>query len=337
MIATVGPLVGVAHAAGGPNLALGRAASASTSNGALGAGNLNDGNPGTYWESSNNAFPQWAQIDLGASTGIDQVVLKLPSGWGSRSQTLSVQGSPNGTTFSSIVSSAPYTFDAASGNTVTITVPATSIRFVRIDITANTGWPAAQLSELEIYGAGTPTGNLAQGRPTQESGHADVYDSSKAVDGNPGTYWESSNDSFPGWVQVDLGAPVTVNRVVLKLPPSGWATRTQTLSVQGSGNGSSFADLVASQTYTFNPAVGGNSVTITFGPAAARYVRIDVTANSAWPAGQLSELEVYGSGDGGTDTTPPSVPGTLSYTDSGSAITLDWGAASDTGGSGLLG
>jgi uncharacterized repeat protein (TIGR01451 family) len=337
MIATLGPLVGVAHAAGGPNLALGKTASASTANGGLGAGNLNDGNPGTYWESTNNAFPQWAQIDLGASTGIDQVVLKLPAGWGSRSQTLSVQGSTNGTAFSPIVSSAPYTFDPAGSNAVTINFPAASTRFVRIDITANTGWPAAQLSELEIYGAGTPTGNLAQGRPTQESGHADVYDSSRVVDGNQATYWESTNNSFPEWVQVDLGSSVSVNRVVLKLPPSGWATRTQTLRVQGSTDGSSFADLAPSQTYTFNPAVSGNSVTITFGAAAARYVRIDITANSAWPAGQVSELEVYGSGGGGTDTTPPSVPGTLSYTASGSTITLNWGASTDTGGSGLAG
>jgi hypothetical protein len=337
MIATVGPLAGVAHAAGGPNLSLGKTGSASTTNGAFGAGNLNDGNQGSYWESAGNAFPQWAQIDLGASTGVDQVVLKLPASWGSRSQTLSVQGSPTGTAFSPIVSSAAYPFDPASNNAVTINFPATSTRFVRIDITANTGWPAAQLSELEIYGAGTPTGNLAQGRPTLESGHADVYDSSRAVDGNQGTYWESTNNSFPEWVQVDLGSSVTVDKVVLKLPASGWATRTQTLTVQGSTNGSSFTDLAASQTYTFNPAVSGNSVTITFGQAATRYVRIGITANSAWPAGQLSELEVYGSDGGSTDTTPPSVPGSLSYTESGTTITLNWGASTDSGGSGLAG
>src|SRR5687768_8308558 len=90
VIATLG-WVPVANAAGGPNLSLGKPASASTTNGGFGAGNLNDGNQGSYWESANNAFPQWAQIDLGASTSIDQVVLKLPAGWGSRQQTLTVQ------------------------------------------------------------------------------------------------------------------------------------------------------------------------------------------------------------------------------------------------------
>ncbi len=37
------------------------------------------------------------------------------------------------------------------------------------------------------------------------------------------------------------------------------------------------------------------------------------------------------------DTTPPTVPGTLSYLVSGTTITLNWGASTDTGGSGLAG
>ncbi|MBG6067359.1 CARDB domain-containing protein [Micromonospora ureilytica] len=179
--------------------------------------------------------------------------------------------------------------------------------------------------------------NLAQGRPTQESGHADVYDSSKVVDGNAGSYWESVNNSFPQWVQVDLGSSQSVNQVVLKLPTSGWGTRTQTLSVRGSANGSSFTDLVGSQTYTFNPA-SGSTATINFSATSTRYVRITITANSGWPAGQLSELEVYGSGTTTPDTTAPSVPGNLSYTQSGTTISLNWVASTDNaGGSGVAG
>jgi hypothetical protein len=34
---------------------------------------------------------------------------------------------------------------------VTITFPATTRRYVRVNITANTGWPAGQLSSLEVY------------------------------------------------------------------------------------------------------------------------------------------------------------------------------------------
>ena len=75
----------------------------------------------------------------------------LPVAWAARDQTLSIAGSSDCTTFSTIVSSAVHRFDPATGNTVTIAAPAGSRRFVRVNITANTGWPAAQLSSLEVY------------------------------------------------------------------------------------------------------------------------------------------------------------------------------------------
>lgn len=40
---------------------------------------------------------------------------------GTRTQTLSILGSTDGSTFSTIVGSAGYTFDPSTGNTVTIT------------------------------------------------------------------------------------------------------------------------------------------------------------------------------------------------------------------------
>ncbi|MFF2015608.1 discoidin domain-containing protein [Paenibacillus sp. NPDC058177] len=147
-------------AAGGPNLALGKNVSASSYTQTYGPGNVIDNNQGTYWESNNNAFPQWIQVDLGANTNIDQIVLKLPSSWGTRTQTLAVQGSTNGSTFNNIVGSANYAFNPnVAGNSVTINFAAVSTRYVRLNITANTEWPAGQLSEFEIYGAGgtTPT------------------------------------------------------------------------------------------------------------------------------------------------------------------------------------
>lgn len=117
-------------------------------------GNAGDGNAASYWESSNNAFPQWIQADLGAAVSVNRVVLKLPASWEARTQTLAVQGSTTGTSFSGIVASAGYNFTPAGGNTVTISFPATTTRYVRLNLTANTGWPAGQLSEFELYGPG---------------------------------------------------------------------------------------------------------------------------------------------------------------------------------------
>jgi len=61
----------------------------------------------------------------------------------------------------------------------------------------------------------TSSPNLAQGKPIAESGHSDVYVATNANDGNQATYWESVNNAFPQTLTVDLGASVSVNKVVL--------------------------------------------------------------------------------------------------------------------------
>jgi len=138
---------------GNTNLALNRPTAESSHTQVYGSGNAVDGNSGTYWESANNAFPQWLQVDLGGSTPVSRLVLTLPpaAAWGARTQTLSVSGSADGNTFTTLVGSTGYPFDPTSGNTVTIPVPAGSRRFLRLTFTANTGWPAGQVSEFQVY------------------------------------------------------------------------------------------------------------------------------------------------------------------------------------------
>ncbi|NUP01958.1 MAG: choice-of-anchor D domain-containing protein, partial [Nonomuraea sp.] len=384
------------------NLALGAAMTASGSNGGFPPGNANDGGAGTYWESPNNAFPQWLQADLGSTQAVGSITLKLPpdAAWATRTQTLSVQGSVNGSTWTTLKPSAGYTFDPASGNTVTIPLTSTDVRQIRLNVTGNTGWPAAQVAEFQIFpgtgttpsvalsaspgsltfaarqvgttspaqavtitnggtgtaalGAVTATGdfaqaktcgaalasgasctvnvtftpsatgtrtgtlsvasddpagpltvaltgtggsapvtNLAQGRPVTETSHTDVYGAGNAVDGNAGTYWESAGNAFPQSITVDLGSSVAVGRVVMKLPPSAaWGARTQTVAVLGSTDGTSYTTVSGAAPRAFDPATG-NLATITFPATTRRYLRLTFTANTGWPAGQLSEFEVY--------------------------------------------
>jgi hypothetical protein len=148
-----------------------------------------------------------------------------------------------------------------------------------------------------LSGTGTSAAstNLALNQPVTASGYTQTYVPANAVDGNTSTYWESTDNDFPQWVQVDLGSSVTVGRIVMDLPPStAWGTRTQTITIAGSTNGTSYTTLAASAGYSFNPATG-NTVTVTFPAAQVRYVRLTFTANTGWPAGQLSELQVYSS------------------------------------------
>jgi hypothetical protein len=384
------------------NLALGKPTAETSHVDGYGSANAVDGNANTYWESANNAFPQSITVDLGTAASIGRVVVKLPpsSAWQTRTQTLAVGCSTDGSAYSTVAGPAGSTFNPASGNSATINVTPATCRYVRLTVTGNSGWPAAQVAELEVYGqsgpaapaislstasltfgnqnvgttsgaqsvtvtntgtstatigsvtvsgdfartttcgaslaagasctvsvtftpagtgtrtgvlsvssnaAGSPhtvsltgtgttaTSNLALGRATAQSSQADVYSSVNTIDGNASSYWESANNAFPQWVQVDLGSSTTVGRIVLKLPPAAaWASRTETLTVSGSTNGSSFTTLKESAGYQFNPATG-NTVTINLTGSAQRYLRLTVTGNTGWPAGQVSEFEVYAS------------------------------------------
>lgn len=170
--------------------------------------------------------------------------------------------------------------------------------------------------------------NLASGKVVSASSSNNPYTANNVNDGNQATYWESNNNAFPQWLQVDLGSSVSVNQVILKLPTANWGARTETLAVQGSTNGTSFSDLSASAGRVFDPSAN-NTVTINFTAASARYVRLNITGNTGWPAGQISEFEVYGPVSGG-DITAPTAPTNLAYTQPGSGqIKLTWGASTD--------
>lgn len=136
------------------NLAKGRAATATGSQDVYTPGKAVDGDANSYWESTNNAFPQSLDVDLGATESVRRLVLKLPpsSVWGARTQTITVLGSTDGSNYSTVVGSTGYRFDPATGNTATVALPgSTSLRHLRLTVTANTGWPAAQFSEVEAY------------------------------------------------------------------------------------------------------------------------------------------------------------------------------------------
>ncbi|MFF3754431.1 discoidin domain-containing protein [Streptomyces sp. NPDC002018] len=317
-----------AAAADGPNIAAGRTAATSASTGDTKARNVTDGDQSTYWE-GNGKGAQWVQSDLGSSKRVDQVVLKLPAGWESRKQTLSLQASADGTSFSTLKSSATYTFGKGQGNKVTVAFPATKARFVRANFTANTAGKKAQLAELEVRAAAAASVNLALGKTLSASSFTEVYGPGNANDGNKATYWESRNNAFPQWIQADLGSSVGVNQVVLRLP-DGWGARDQTLKIQGSANNSAFTDLTASKAYTFSPA-GAQTVTISFDTTSTRYVRVLITANTGQPGGQLSELEVYGPESG--DTQAPTAPTELTYSEPVTGqIRLAWRPSTDNTG-----
>ncbi|WP_228048408.1 discoidin domain-containing protein [Streptomyces justiciae] len=178
--------------------------------------------------------------------------------------------------------------------------PASSGTFTLTDGGGNSGWSStwSDCSTWPQPGQGNPdpdpARNLAKGRPATATGSQDVYTPGKAVDGDASSYWESTNNAFPQSWTVDLGSAEAVRRLVLKLPPSAaWGARTQTITVLGSTDGSAYATVVGATGYRFDPATG-NTATVTL-PSGTnlRYLRLSVSANTGWSAGQFSEVEAY--------------------------------------------
>ncbi|MGW9027731.1 discoidin domain-containing protein [Streptomyces sp. NPDC055722] len=178
--------------------------------------------------------------------------------------------------------------------------PSGSGAFALTDGGGNSGWSStwSDCSTWPQPGQGNPPPdpdrNLAKGRPVTATGSQDVYTPGKAVDGDANSYWESTNNAFPQSWTVDLGSTQAVRRLVLKLPPSpAWGARTQTITVLGGTDGSNYSTVVGSQGYRFDPATG-NTATVAL-PAGTnlRYLRLTVSANTGWPAGQFSEVEAY--------------------------------------------
>ena len=384
------------------NLALGATLTASSAASGYPASNANDNNTSTYWESSNGAFPQTLTANLGAAQSLGSVTLDLPpaTAWSTRTETLAVLGSTDGSTWTTLVPSAGYTFNPVTGNTATISLPpGTMKQYLQLQFTANTGWPAGQISEFQIFpgltsggtatlsasptslsfasttigstsaaqsvtvrntgtvaavissvsagppfaenntcgssltagasctvsvtftptatgaasgtlsvagnapvsvalsGTGTANAstNLALNAPITASSVQQTYVAAHADDGNTSSYWEGTNGAWPTTLTVNLGTPQRLGSVVIDLPPStSWSTRTQTLSVLGSTNNSTWTTLAGSATYTFNPAAG-NTVTIMLPTGSTdQYVRLSFTANSLQNGAQASELAIYG-------------------------------------------
>ncbi|MFE0648604.1 CARDB domain-containing protein [Streptomyces sp. NPDC059534] len=298
----IGLLPAPAHAAAAePNLALGRAVTAGGAHGAYPARNVTDGSQQSYWEGPAGSFPQWVQIDLGAAVSVDRVALRLPTGWEVRSEAVGVLGSTDGTTFTTLSAPKARAFDPAAANAVGIDLASATARYVRIQVDSNTGWNAAQLSEVEVYGESDggpvdpPAGgtDLARGKPIEATSTTQNYVAAHANDGDATTYWESAG--FPADLTVRLGADADLGAVVVKLnPDQAWGPRTQSFQILGRPQGATaFTTLKARADYAFSPSSGGNSVVV---PVTGRYadLRLAFSSNTGAPGAQVAEVQVLG-------------------------------------------
>ncbi|HXL91329.1 MAG TPA: choice-of-anchor D domain-containing protein, partial [Streptosporangiaceae bacterium] len=226
------------------------------------------------------------------------------TGQDSTAQTVTVTN-PNSTavTVSSVsisgvfaqTSTCPSSLPAGGSCTVSVKFEPTTTGTAAGTLSVASSAPGSPLT-VALSGTGTSTStNLALNAAVTASSYTQTYVPANAVDGNTSTYWEADNGVWPSWITVNLGSAQTLGSVTITLPPAtDWNTRTQTLSILGSDNDSTFTTIVGSATYTWNPSTG-NTVTIPLPSGTSdQYVEFNFTANSVQNGAQASEIEIYG-------------------------------------------
>jgi len=138
----------------GTNIALGKAIVANNVNQVYTANKANDGtlDGASYWEGTGE-YPDTLTVDLENPTKINTVrlVLNPLAIWSKRTQTVAINISVDGTTFTELVGSTQYTFDPNTGNEIQIPFDETEAGFVQLVITENSGAIGGQIGEFEVY------------------------------------------------------------------------------------------------------------------------------------------------------------------------------------------
>ncbi len=270
-------------------LSQGRIATASSSeNAGTAPAAAVDGNTGTRWSSA-ATDAQWLQVDLGASTSVNKVVLNWEAAYASGYK---IQLSTNGTTWTDL-----KTVSGGDGGIDTWDVTGTG-RYVRMQgVTRATGY-GYSLWEFQVFGpdggpggpCGTTNAALSKTYSASSTENAGTP-ASAAFDGNNGTRWASAAGD-PQWVQVDLGSAQTLCKIDLR-----WeAAYASAFKLQGSTNGTTWTDLK-----TVTGSTGGvQSHDVT---GSARYVRMLGSARGTAYGYSLWEFAVY------TTSSGPEIPG----------------------------
>jgi hypothetical protein len=136
------------HATAPENLAQGGTVAPSSAIQGYPAANANDNSLSTYWQASGPTAA--LTLHLSQADSVDRVILELPENWGTRNQTIEVDGSANGTTWTTLVPAAAYAFTAGS-NSIAIPFREVTQDYLRLDISGNNVQGVPQIAEFQAY------------------------------------------------------------------------------------------------------------------------------------------------------------------------------------------
>ncbi|PZG18384.1 discoidin domain-containing protein [Nonomuraea aridisoli] len=200
--------------------------------------NVTDGDPGTRW-SSEFADDQWIRVDLGSAVAFDRIDLTWEQAY---ARTYVVQVSDDDATWRDVKavdnSAVPLPFNRGDASLQTVDFPARTARFVRLSCGARaTSW-GNSLWSLSVIDSAAPSTDLALRKTATASTEESSHPAAHATDGDPGTRWGSAYEDDQ-WIQVDLGSPVSFDRVAVV-----WESAyPKTYTIQVSDDGDAWTDV----------------------------------------------------------------------------------------------
>lgn len=258
------------------NIALGKAATASSESGGDAAGNATDGDASTRWASA-RSDPQWIYVDLGRPYVVNAVTLRWETAY---AKAYSIQVSDDATTWTTI-----YGTSSGAGGVERLTGLSGTGRYVRMYGTQRGTQYGYSLWEFEVYGAEPITPNLALYRPaTASSTLNDKSVAGNATDGDTTTAW-ASNTGPHQWLSVDLGATYEITGVTLLPNATNYATD---YAIQVSGDARTWTDIYHTSAGTFFSQVLRDL------SGVGRYVRMYASQLSGTQGCGLWDFQVYG-------------------------------------------
>ena len=299
-----------------------------------GAANAFDADADNVWQAGSqaqNISPQWLMVDFGQTETVARVDF---SQYCNRIRQFKFQVSHDGKAWTSVYfGSIPSAVDNGGTISYTVVFPEASGRYFRtvfIETAGKTGAEDIQsmpaIFDMKIYngadGAATspaveegligpdkdpvdPTTkpkNLALNKGESaytSSSNMDGQTPQNAFDGNPGTNWQNSGNSFPAWLQVDLGSKTDVNGLWV----SQWSNRIKFFKIHVSDDGQNWSTAFYGRVTDAAELGKATELSIAFPTVQARFVRLTIIdgvydePNKQLFTIPIYEVEVYHSED----------------------------------------
>ncbi len=299
-----------------------------------GAANAFDADADSVWQAGSqaqNISPQWLMVDFGQTETVARVDF---SQYCNRIRQFKFQVSHDGKAWTSVYfGSIPSAVDNGGTISYTVVFPEASGRYFRtvfIETAGKTGAEDIQsmpaIFDMKIYngadGAATspaveegligpdkdpvdPTTkpkNLALNKGESaytSSSNMDGQTPQNAFDGNPGTNWQNSGNSFPAWLQVDLGSKTDVNGLWV----SQWSNRIKFFKIHVSDDGQNWSTAFYGRVTDAAELGKATELSIAFPTVQARFVRLTIIdgvydePNKQLFTIPIYEVEVYHSED----------------------------------------